>query len=999
MQSLRSPQCLPQPQRLPQPLTQSGSRPLTPTQPLLLFLLIICLFSFQPGAGDSSLPAPLAEQYRAYREKDHLSGWIYSQLQWVAKDPVSRAWLLARTVRTAWRRPRTNEEIQAWQFLLVNEGYTWLLSGDIVQSIDSYTAAFQWARQHADLADDAFVLENILKPLGNNYTRLGDYEQALYIHRKALAVARSLDDKEALAGTYSNLANTASNMGQAAQSLQYCRQGLETVKYAAAIRGLLLSEEADAFRQLGQDQAARTGIQNSIAILERSFAVENKNGTHPETGYWLLTAYQQAGDICSADPRQALHFYNEALTLQTSLALRHGPVRQREKARLFRRLGDLYARMGEKDKANYWLDQCLAVLIPGKHIDSLQESDLFAENTLMDLLFTRARLAGGEGRTDEALRLYRLSFATEKELRHEFITGSSKEQSVSDSHDRFEWAIRTAWDAWERTKRPVYREAILDFMERSKAQLLLEEVLQQQELHLTASSGAALAAANSATDPSAPTIDPSSSSSSDPSASSTGARPTTTDSLTNRIRLLERALIYYKKEAAQQPPGNDSLARARSAKEQQLQWDLAELRKKRYPSPAPPAPQSSIARPSSPHAPSSVLPSAHTREPFPDSHTFARSWFAGTRTLYTVESGAEGIRFAEKEDMPEKWQDSIRAFIHTWFEDGVNKMINRPEAWYREAYACYHRLFGLHPLEKGKKYILLPDGALNGLPVDALVTEPAYVPSPAKWPFVIRNVSLSYAWSLRTLQEQLASPGNTRGISGFFLPGNTRRLPLLRAIAQEQQGIAGIVKDGKWYIDEKGTADAFRTALLESAIVHVSSHAFSGKDTPALPRIELHNEPFYIFELKDLERHPALVVLSACRTGDGRMVTGEGTQSLARAFTANGANAVVAGWWNVNDETAAQLMQGFYRSLLAGSPEPSDAAECLRRSKLDWLNNPLVTYQQKLPYYWAALNYTGNPAPLPATGIIKAQDRRIPFWLWWIIPLGALGLIIRRSLL
>ena len=934
-------------------------RSLIPDAGSPLFLLILSVFSifFQPRPrpeNQPSLPPPLAEQCRISREKDDLSGWIYNQIQWVAKDPVSRAGLLARAAGTAWRPPRTNEEVQAWQFLLVNEGYSWLMSGDIVRSTDSYTKALQWARQHSEITDETLVLDNILKPLGNNYTRLGDYEQALYIQGKALSIARSLDDRTALAGAYSNLANTASNMGQPAQSLEYCRQGLETVKAADALRGLLLSEEADAFQQLGQDLAARTSIRHSISILEKALA-------DPPAGYWLLTAYQQAGDIYSADPAQALRFYNQALTLQTTLAQRHGLLRQREKAKLFQRVGDLCARTGDTARATYWLDRCLTVLIPGKPVDSLQTSDLFAENTLLDCLFTRARLAGGKGRTDEALRLYRLSFATEKELRHEFITGSSKERSISDIHGRYESAIHTAWNAWESTGNPRYRQAILDFMETSKAQLLLEEVLQQQ--------GSRSVAAN--------------------------------DSIGNRIRLLERALIYYKKETARQTGDNDSLALARNAQQQQVIWEIAQLRKQRGHSDA-----GTIFPPPLPDVPSS---DPSTRTIFPDDRSYARSYFAGPHTLYTIESGREGIRFASRQVLPEGWQDSLRTFIHEWFQEGVRNMINRPETYYREAYTIGRLLFGDHPLEKGKKYIFMPDGALNGLPMDALVTEPLYSPNPANWPFVIRIASCSYAWSLRTLQEQLGSPGNSHGISGFFLPGNTRRLPLLQAIAKEQKGIAAIVKEGKWYKDEEGTTSAFRTALQGSAILHISSHAFSARDSSSLPRIELYNGPYYIFELKELERQPALVVLSACRTGDGRMVTGEGTLSLARAFTANGAHAVVAGWWNVNDETAAQLMLGFYRTLFSGhtglsasSDYPAtapDAAECLRLSKLDWLKDPQVAYQQKLPYYWAALNYTGNPSPLPSIERTDAPAHRTPAWLWWLIPaLVAVLLIVRRSI-
>src|SRR5581483_10221547 len=140
----------------------------------LLFLLL-----FLSGRAQQPMPPSRLMQYRA---RDDLSGWIYEQIQWVANEPAGRwPWLMNATDR-AWRSPRTAEEIQAWLDLLTNKGYFLLLNGAIVPSTDAYTAAYDWAQWHPAIVDPSTLLENILKPLGNNYTRLGDYEQALFIH-------------------------------------------------------------------------------------------------------------------------------------------------------------------------------------------------------------------------------------------------------------------------------------------------------------------------------------------------------------------------------------------------------------------------------------------------------------------------------------------------------------------------------------------------------------------------------------------------------------------------------------------------------------------------------------------------------------------------------------------------------------------------------------------------------------------------------------------------
>jgi CHAT domain-containing protein len=869
---------------------------------LLSSLLFLSFHTGEPGdETKSTTPSELTLQLRQLQERNDLTGWVYLQIQWVAKSPVSRSSVLRQAEQQAWRPASSNEEIQAWLDLLTNEGYSFLLGGDIVRSTDAYTSAFQWARQHADLVDDNMILDNILKPLGNNYIRLGDYEQAFFIHRKALAIAQALNEPEPLASTFSNLANAASNMGRSSESLDYCQRGLAVLKTSSPIRGLLLSEQADAFMALDQPEAARLSIRQSIEILEKAGI--------PEAGSWLLTAYQQAGDIYMAEPNVSMRYYRSALRLEERLSRQHDALSQRQKAKLFQRLGSLYAQTHRPVPAIQWLDSCLSILVPGRALDSLDEKDLYAENTLMDLLYTSAVLDEEQGRIDKAIRLFKLCFVTEYALRRQLVTSSSREQSVSDSHARYETAIHAAWDAWKKTGKSVYRAAILTFMEDSKAKLLLDEVLQQQQL--------------------------------------AGA----TDSLSNRIRLLEKAAIYYRKEARQQ---TDSIRQVIIRQERQAEWDLARLRKLE-PAAEPPA----------------VI-----EKPTLTENQLIRSFFSGDHALYIVELGKDGINWTDRLDMAAGWQESLRDFIHTWFERGAGNMTNDPCAYYRHAYRIYDQLYGSHPLEEGKEYILLPDGALSLLPMDALVTTPVCSPSPSVWPFVIRKATLSYAWSIRTLQRQMQIPGNSNGFSGFFLSG-TRQLPVLNNVISEQEGIAAIVKNGNWFKDDKATTDAFRNALQGSAIVHISSHAFSGKDTGQVPHIALYDQSFYLFELKSMQQHPELIVLSACRTGDGRMVTGEGVQSLARSFIAQGTNAVVAGWWNVNDATAARIMQQFYRSCASGE---TNTAGSLRSSKLDWINDPQVSYQHKLPYYWAALNYAGNPAPL-SDGVIYEIKKRPLNWV------------------
>jgi CHAT domain-containing protein len=95
-----------------------------------------------------------------------------------------------------------------------------------------------------------------------------------------------------------------------------------------------------------------------------------------------------------------------------------------------------------------------------------------------------------------------------------------------------------------------------------------------------------------------------------------------------------------------------------------------------------------------------------------------------------------------------------------------------------------------------------------------------------------------------------------------------------------------------------------------------------------------------------------LVVLSACETGLGKEVRGEGLFSLVRGFMYAGAPAVLATSWKVDDQATADLMKLFYESLFDGRT----AAESLREAQTRLRS----TKRYQRPYYWAGFELQGD---------------------------------------
>jgi CHAT domain-containing protein len=73
-----------------------------------------------------------------------------------------------------------------------------------------------------------------------------------------------------------------------------------------------------------------------------------------------------------------------------------------------------------------------------------------------------------------------------------------------------------------------------------------------------------------------------------------------------------------------------------------------------------------------------------------------------------------------------------------------------------------------------------------------------------------------------------------------------------------------------------------------------------------------------VTEISELDLDSDLVVLRACQTGRGQLLSGEGKLGLSRAFLYAGARSVVVSLWNISDISTAQLMKGFYQHLVRG---------------------------------------------------------------------------------
>lgn len=142
--------------------------------------------------------------------------------------------------------------------------------------------------------------------------------------------------------------------------------------------------------------------------------------------------------------------------------------------------------------------------------------------------------------------------------------------------------------------------------------------------------------------------------------------------------------------------------------------------------------------------------------------------------------------------------------------------------------------------------------------------------------------------------------------------------------------------------------------------LHFATHGFADSTQPRLSGIFLsqfdrqgnrRDGLLRSLDIYDLELEASLAVLSACETGLGEVVEGEGIEGLVRAFLHAGVPRVVASLWRVDDKATAVLMIHFYKGLLQGMPAPAALrnAQMAVRAHEEWED----------PFYWAGFVLQG----------------------------------------
>lgn len=246
----------------------------------------------------------------------------------------------------------------------------------------------------------------------------------------------------------------------------------------------------------------------------------------------------------------------------------------------------------------------------------------------------------------------------------------------------------------------------------------------------------------------------------------------------------------------------------------------------------------------------------------------------------------------------------------------------------------------------GVKHVaVVTDGSLHALNFETL---------PVGGKYWIEDVEVSVAPSLTVLAQSrartVAAKPSLLVVGAPVLADPA--FPVLPAAEAEVAGIQAKFLGRPQVIRTGGQATP--TAFLESmperySLIHFAAHAEANPQSPLesaviLSREEDERYKLYARDIADLKLGADLVTISACRSAGAHSYGGEGLVGFAWAFLHAGARSVIAGLWDVGDESSAKLMTKLYEGLAQGRAP----ATALREAKLSLLHGA-----HRNPFYWA----------------------------------------------
>ncbi|WP_013323570.1 CHAT domain-containing tetratricopeptide repeat protein [Gloeothece verrucosa] len=796
---------------------------------------------------------------------------------------------------------------------LNNIGAVYHKLGEPQKALDYYNQALPIYRATGDRYGEARTLTGI----GAVYDNLGEPQKALDYYNQALPILRATGDRYGEAATLTGIGGVYDKLGERQKALDYYNQALPIFRATGARSGeaVTLTGIGGVYHKLGEPQKALDYYNQALPIYRATGDRSGEAVTLNNIG----AVYHKLGE-----PQKALDYYNQALPIYRATGDRYG------EADTLNNIGAVYHNLGEPQKALDYYNQVLPIY--------RATGDRSGEAlTLYWIAYTEKN----RGNLKAALPFMEDSIKIIEDLRSNVASPELRESYFSTVQNYYAFYIDLLMQLHQEDPNKGYNSQAFNASEKTRARTLLE-LLSEAKADIRQ-----------------------------------GVKP----ELLAQERELEQQLDAIEKRRIEVLSGNPTeeqktaIEKERDNLLSQYQDIQAQIRAKspryaelKYPQP---------------------LTLQEVQQQVLDKDTVLLEYSLGQERSYLWVVTTEGMTSyplpsqKEIEKLAQELQNGILYDKDNL--DGITKAASE---------LSQKILAPAAPQLNKKRILVVADGILQYIPFAALSLPGNQEPLMTQYEVVnlpssstlatIRNETKERKTAPKTLaifadpvfssnDERLKNPVNAQtktedlSISALTRSAEESEIKLIRleGTRQEAEAIVKLMSENErsYTSDfEANLTNATSPQLNQYRIIHFATHGILNTNSPELSGVVMSlvdnkgntiNGFLRLHEIFNLKLSADLVVLSACETGKGKAVKGEGLVGLTRGFMYAGSPRVLVSLWKVNDRATKEMMTRFYRLMLEKKLPPTEALKAAQ----------LQMYQEtewKSPYYWAAFTLQGE---------------------------------------
>ena len=811
---------------------------------------------------------------------------------------------------------------------------TWIagmldILGDVLTALDHYQRAVKLARENGWPVAEGSALSSI----GKIYGDMGEWDKALGFYAQALPIFKEQNSVRDEAIALNNIGIAYSLSGEQDKALEYLQQSLDSLRSGTDknAQAYTLLNIGRAYRRLGEYKKALTYLEEAQSLQQQIGSKAQRGETLDEIG----NVYSDGGQN-----DKALNYHQQAVESQ------HAAGNLRREAMARNNLGNVYNLLEEPEKA---LEQFNAALTTFRTLSDLSN----AANSLEGI----ARAEKKRGRLDDARQHITESLAWRETVRARAGSLQMRASYRASVEHGYEFLIDLLMEQHARDPLHGYDADALSAHERSQARSFVEQLNEARaDIRRGVDAG-----------------------------------------LLEKERDFARVLNAKAQREMQLRARKDTnelatLQREISTLEDQYQQVEATIRQ------------------SSPQYAALTQPQPLTLKEIQqllDADTLLLEYSLGVERSYLWVVGSDSLKtyvLPKEDEIAKLAQQTYESLVAR----SVSKSLETPaeraarvvaaDNQFQQASAELSRMI-LSPAAselRDKRLVIVADGALQYVPFAALpvanhrplILDHEVVSLPSASAFAVQRQNLAnrepapktlaviadpvFSPSDSRLKKNAAAPAlaqastriiehgpaNASGLGQLTIP----RLPFTRWEADQILAVARTGSNLKALDFRANREIATGGELSKYRYVHFATHGYLDTTRAGLSAIvlSLYDEQgkpqdgfLRTHDVYNLKLPAELVVLSACETGLGKDVQGEGLEGLTRGFMYAGARRVIVSLWNVNDKATASLMQRLYAGMLRDGKTPAAA---LRAAQIEMLR----TAQWQSPYYWAPFVMQGE---------------------------------------